>query len=1070
MTMFHCTRILLLVMLAALPAGLFAQPFRTMLYDNRINVNEVIRVADAYFAEVGTGKGTGYKGFQRWRYEYERRFYPSGDRSQFNPRQAWTAYRAFQSASRTSGATGHWTYRGPDDATNTLPPNWAAGLGRIEAVWAGGANADTVYLGSRSGGFWKTFDGGLTWRATTQDLPAVGVVDIEVHPQLRNQVWILTRHATGYTYGLLKSDDFGETWDTTGLSYGIGNAYADEFAFPTPDTLYVATNLGLLRSADGGSTWANVYSGNIVRMLVHPTNSQVLYVLNGNNFGSLRRSTDGGQTWTNHLITQSPGYPFMAVTAAAPDMIYYASNTGIYRSTDRGQSWTFRGADPTNSGFMALGASATNAQHIFAGSLNQYSSTDGGLTWITFADWINPTGTNYVHGDGRVFRAWGDRIYLGTDGFLGFSSDNGVSWEHINNNGTGVREFYRIGCSPVNAEAIVGGSQDNGTSVMLDGTWYDWIGADGMQAHFDRNNPDVWFGTIQFGALQRTTQGGLNASGVAPPTNGTNGAWITPSVIDPSNDNTLFIAFDSVFKSNDNGSTWQGLAAFGGNMDELAIAPSDSNILYMSRGTRLRRSTDNGHTWAFADPGLPSLYITRIAVHPDDPQHVAVSYSGFTASGKVYVSTNGGQSWTNRSGNLPNLPANALAYTEGPPVRLFVGMDVGVYYADAGSSTWIRYDDSLPAVIINDLEVLEGAGLIRAGTWGRGAWEAPLPGREGTPQILHVDLSPRPDDVLPKPSDSVSVQAVIRNAGGIQQAVLRWGTNLNTLTNTIPMAYVQGDSYRTVTPIPTHAEGTRIYFRISATAPNGDSARSERLMYRVKAGILCAAAGSQGTSFDFIDTVRVHTLDHASGQEYYGDFRNLYNDLYRDSSYTLMVSLNYSFPLDTMFAWVDWNGNGTVSEPGEQLLMSALDGDHKSYTTFTVPHVPAVPDTVTMRVRAVYANQPVADPCGDYFGEVEDYSIVLRDLNMVGLADVPSQGLRVWPNPTRDQVRLSWGGDPAAEWELRVSDLQGRAVLPMRRIHGSTQRLDLRSLAPGLYLVELRSEGSALRARVAVER
>jgi photosystem II stability/assembly factor-like uncharacterized protein len=1061
---------LILILGISLPASLAAQPYRPLLHDNAVNVNEVIRVADAYFAEVGTGKGTGYKGFQRWRYEYERRFYPSGDRSQFNPRQAWEAYHAFQSTARSSGMTGHWTYRGPDDATNTLPPNWAAGLGRIETVWAGAATADTVYLGSRSGGFWKTFDGGQSWRPTTQDLPAVGVVDIEVHPQRRNEVWILTRHATGYTYGLLKSSDYGETWDTTGLSYAIGTAYADEFAFPTPDTLFVATNNGLLRSADAGATWSTIYTGSIVRFLVHPTNSQVLYLLNGNNFGTLRRSTDGGQTWTNHVITNTPAYPFMAITAAAPDYLYYASNGGVYRSTDRGQTWAFRGADPTNSGFMALGVSATNANHVFAGSLNQYSSTDGGATWITFADWINPNGPNYVHADGRVFRAWGNRIYLGTDGFLGYSSDNGVTWTKINNGGTGVREFYRIGCSPLQADAIVGGSQDNGTSVMLDGTWYEWIGADGMQAHFDRNNPDVWFGTIQFGALQRTTQAGLNATGIAPPTNGTNGAWITPSVIDPSNDNTLFIAYDSVFKSNDNGTTWQPIAGFGGNMDELAIAPSDSNILYMSRNARLRRSTDNGHTWAFCDPGLPNLYITRIAVHPDDPNHVAVSYSGFTASGKVYVSTNGGQSWTNRSGNLPNLPANALAFTEGPPVRLFVGMDVGVYYTDAGSAAWTRYDDSLPAVIINDLEVLEGAGLIRAGTWGRGAWEAPLPGRVGTPQIVRVDLSPRPDDALPKPYDSVSVTAVIRNAGGIQQAVLRWSTSLNALGNTLAMAQVQGDTYRTVTPIPAHVAGTRIYFRISATAPNGDSARSERLMYRVKAGILCAASGAQGTSFDFIDTVRVHTLNHASGQDYYGDFRGIYTDLYRDSTYTLTVSLNYAFAQDSMYAWLDWNGNGSVAEPGEQLIMSALDPDHKSSTTFTVPHVPQVPDTVTLRVRAIYASNPVADPCGDYFGEVEDYSIVLRDVLMTGVAAPEAAPLRVYPNPTRDQVQLAWGPTADAVWTLRVLDLQGRSVLPIVQVRGDSHRLDLRSLAPGLYLVELLGMTQVLHTRVVVER
>jgi hypothetical protein len=316
----------------------------------------------------------------------------------------------------------------------------------------------------------------------------------------------------------------------------------------------------------------------------------------------------------------------------------------------------------------------------------------------------------------------------------------------------------------------------------------------------------------------------------------------------------------------------------------------------------------------------------------------------------------------------------------------------------------------------------------------------------------------------------VRIQAVIRNAGGIQQATLRWGTSLNNLVNTIQMIPLTADSFRTATPIPTLPEGTRVYFRISATAPNGDSARSERLMYRVKAGILCAAAGAIGTSFDFIDTVRVNTLNHASGQEYYGDFRSIYTDLYRDSSYTLMVSLNYSFALDSVFAWLDWNGNGTVSEPGEQLVMGALDADHKSFVTFTVPQVPSIPDTVTLRVRSIYANNPTADPCGDYFGEVEDYSIVLRDALMIGIAPSRSKGIEVTPNPTDEFVRLSWPPAGDNRWTVHVLDMQGRLVLPVQAVQGQQKLLDLRSLAPGLYLVKVVGSSQTHHARIAVER
>jgi photosystem II stability/assembly factor-like uncharacterized protein len=1054
-------------LLILLPILAQAQPFKYKYYDQTVNVNDLIQEAEAWYQEHGTGPGKGWKTYQRWRYEYAHRFYPSGDRSTFDPMIAakeYARFKATQASNKIASTTGYWTFRGPASADNILPPNWAAGLGQVAAVWAGAQTTDTVYLGSRSGGFWKTTNGGTTWHSTTQDLPAMGVVDIEVHPDRANEVWILTRHAAGYSYGLLKSTDFGETWGATGLTYTAQQAYAGEFVMASADSFYVSTNGGIQRSVDGGATWTSCYNGNMVTMTGHPTNSQVLYAFDSNSLTQMRRSTNGGTTWTNHSIAGQSGYPFMTTTAAAPANVYVASGSGIFKSTDQGATWANISVDPTNSGFMTLGVSATDPDLIFAGSLNQYKSTDGGTNWTVFADWVNYFGNNYIHADMRVFRAWGNDIYVGTDGFLGHSSDNGQTWTKINQ-GTGLREFYRIGCSVMNAEDIVGGSQDNGTSAMIDGTWYEWIGADGMQAHFDYNNPDIWFGTIQNGSLQRTTQAGQNADGIAP---STNGAWITPSVIDPSNENTLFIAYDSVFKSVDNGDHWQGLAALpGGNQDELAIAPSDSSILYISRGNELKRSTDNGHTWAYVNAGLPNNFINRIAVHPDDPMHVVICYSGFAAAHKVYRSTNGGSTWTNVSGNLPNLPANALAWIEGTPMRMVLGMDVGVYYADAGTSAWTLYADSLPALVVNDLEVLNGAGLLRVGTWGRGVWEAPIPGREGKPQIVRISMDPASFGPRPKPADSVHVQAVVLSPGGIQSVTMRWGTSVASQPTILTMQHVQGDTFAGI--IPPQPEGTRVYYRITAYAPNGDSARTERLMYRVKAAIPCAAAGSAGTSFDFIDTVRVALLNNASGQDHYGDFRSTYTDLYRDSSYTLMSSLNYSFTSDSMFLWVDWNHDGDF-QLTEQVVMSDIDSDHNSYGSFTVPHVPIIPDTVTMRVRCIYGTNIVADPCNNYFGEVEDYSIVVRDVVLVGVPEVQAAGLHVAPNPARDEVIVRWTISSASTSTIRLRDMQGRQVLPTASTQQTHYSLQLSALAQGIYLIEVENEGQIKRERLVIAR
>lgn len=1058
-------RLVFLSLLTWIPLFSLSQPFKHKYYDPNVNVNDLIREADAWFEANGTGPGNGWKGYQRWRYEFERRFYPSGERSTFDARIATAEYgkfKATQPTAKAAGIVGHWTFRGPSAVNSILPPSWAAGLGRIETVWAGAMTPDTVYLGSRSGGFWKTVDGGNNWHSTTQDLPAMGVVDIEVHPERPSDVWILTRHAAGYSYGLLKSTDFGETWNTTGLSYTQQQAYAGEFVMATKDSFYVTTNGGIQRSTDGGTTWASCYNGNMITMAIHPANSQILYAFD-NNLGTVRRTSDGGQTWTNHSVPGNNGYPFFATSPAQPNTVWVGSGSGIFRSTDTGLNWTFVCADPTNSGIMTLGVSGTQPNDIYAGSLSHYKSTDGGATWSMYSDWVNYFGSNYIHADMRVFRTWGNRIYAGTDGFLGYSSDNGQTWSTINQ-GVGVKEFYRIGCSAMDADDVVGGTQDNGTSVMQDGVWHEWIGADGMQAHFDYNNPETWFGTIQFGNLQRTTQAGQNANDVSA---GTNGSWITPSVIDPSNENTIFIAYDTIYKSNDNGDHWQTMAGFlSGNFDEIAISPSDSNILYISKGSAIRRSTNNGRNWTFVNAGLPNQFINRIAVHPDDPMKVAICMSGFSNGNKVFASTNGGSSWTNRSGNLPNLPANALAWTEGPSIRMILGMDVGVYYADEGTNAWTLYADSLPAVLINDLEVLNGAGLIRVGTWGRGIWEAPIPGREGMPQIVKVMMDPVSLGLRPKPADTVHITAVIRNQGGIQNATLRWGTTVAAQPNQLSMVHVQGDTFRT--SIPPLPQGTHVYYRITGTAPNGDSARTERLMYLVKEAIPCAATGAQGTTFDFIDTVRVATLNNMSGQEFYGDFRSIYTDLYRDSTYTLTAWLNYSFPLDSMFLWVDWNHDGDF-QTNEQVVMSALDADHKSLATFTVPHVAVVPDTVVMRVRSVYGSNLVADPCNSYFGEVEDYSMVLRDAVLVSTVAAFGQGFLIFPNPAADAVQVAWAAEMG--WaDVRLLDLQGRQVLSTIHTDAAGCRLELRGLPQGMYLVEVVTAEGVLRGSVLVER
>jgi hypothetical protein len=121
---------------------------------------------------------------------------------------------------------------------------------------------------------------------------------------------------------------------------------------------------------------------------------------------------------------------------------------------------------------------------------------------------------------------------------------------------------------------------------------------------------------------------------------------------------------------------------------------------------------------------LPGVQATYIAVDATDPNTAWVTFSGYTAGTKVYKTTNGGTSWTNVSTNLPNLPANCIVYEPGSNDRVYVGMDVGVYYLDNTTTTWTLYNAGLPNTPIADLEISPANPTkLYAATYGRGVYK-----------------------------------------------------------------------------------------------------------------------------------------------------------------------------------------------------------------------------------------------------------------------------------------------------------------------------------------------------------
>jgi PKD repeat protein len=699
-----------------------------MMNDPNVNFYDVQAAFNRYFQDRPTGKGTGWKQFKRWEWYMEQRVYPSGNRIQ--PDKAWRETIEFrqQNSGPIARDASDWEELGPFTWTN-VTGHWNPGMGRINAIARHPSDHSIVYIGAPSGGLWKTINEGETWVPLTDYIPAIGVSTIAIHPQNPDIIYIGTGdrdHDDTYSVGVLKSTDAGLTWEPTGLDWTVyqSRTVAKVLIRPdNPDVILAATTNGLFKSTDAGETWVQVMAGDVDDMEFKPGNPDVVYAVTKKIF----RSTDGGETFTQVPDVPSGNRVQIAVTNANPEYVYYlTASSGIYRSTDGGETFEYRSSNP-NPGYqawydLAIAASHTDPEEVHIGEINTYRSLNGGTSWVLTTDWIWGNSVGYTHCDIHEMVFYGDTLYIGSDGLISRSNDHGNNW-HTFSDGLNIRQFYRIGGSKNSPYKILGGSQDNGTSVYTYDYWHEWLGADGMECLADWSDDNIVYGTSQNGSFYKSNTGGVFGEvNISQPGSG---AWITPFVIHPADPNILFVGSNDIRKTTSGMQSWTTISSLsGGYVNGLAIAESNPDYLYVSKESDIWCTKNGGANWYDISPGLPNLYITYISVHPTDPELVAVTFSGYEEGHRVYISHDAGTTWQNYSGNLPTLPANCAVFYDDPKNPLYVGMDVGVYYRDNTTNIWEPFFNGLPNVIIYELEINKEAGKIRAGTFGRGLWES----------------------------------------------------------------------------------------------------------------------------------------------------------------------------------------------------------------------------------------------------------------------------------------------------------------------------------------------------------
>lgn len=622
--------------------------------------------------------------------------------------------------------------------------------GRVRSIIIHPSDPQTLWLGSVSGGIWKTTDGGTSWAPLADFMTNLAVSSMVIDPTNPNVLYA----GTGEGYfngdsirgaGVFKTTDGGTTWNQLPQTAASPNwYYVDRLAISPADNqvILAATRSGIWRSADGGTTWSRrLTSSFMFDVNFDPTDASKA-IASGDN-GAVRYSTDGGLTW-NSATGISGSRIEVAFARSTPNIVYASVENGqgqVYKSTDGGQSYAIVNGNSLHlqdQGWYdnALWVDPTNPNNIVVGGIRLFRSTNGGASFSQIGS---------LHADQHIiieapgFDGVSNKtVYFGNDGGIFRTTDINaglVITQELNNN-LGITQFYS-GAGNVSNGRIIGGTQDNGTLRYTGNTetWNFMAGGDGGWTAADQTNPNYFYGEFQWLQLHRSSNGGTSSQSIyegitdAVPNGTTN--FIAPFVLDPNNPNTLLAGGATLWRTTNAKSFplgWTAIkSSIGSNISAIAVANGNSDIVWVGHNNGNIFVTTNGTattpTWTQGNMPSSGRRNTRITIDPTNSNRVYVTFGGY-AVGNVWRTDNAGTSFVNITNNLPIAPVRSLVVWQNNPNFLYVGTEVGVFATANGGQTWSPSNDGPTNCSVDELFWM-GNTLVAA-THGRGMFSINL--------------------------------------------------------------------------------------------------------------------------------------------------------------------------------------------------------------------------------------------------------------------------------------------------------------------------------------------------------
>jgi PKD repeat protein len=660
-----------------------------------------------------------------------------------------------------------WTSLGP--LTMTMM-SWTMGRvsGRVSSLAVDPTNENVLYLGSASGGVWKTTNGGTSWTPVFDSAGTLSIGALALDPGNPSVLWVGTgeqgNSCTGYFgMGAFRSTDGGATFQARN---GSGSSALQLSHFQSiavqpgngQTVLAAGTGFctgsstpsagGVFRTTDGGASWTKVLSGSAGDVVFDPGNPSVAYATIAG--AGVYKSTNGGSTWSAPTRTMS-GRVRLAMAPSNSQVLYaYGSTSGLFVSTNGGGAWTLQNSGACEgqcSYNLCLDVHPTTSSRLLVGSIRFAVSTNSGtsLTWLT-TGWGSG---QKVHQDTHVVRysrSNGNRFWVGSDGGLWRTDDGGSTFTNLNTN-LNLTQFYDVAIDPTDPTRVFGGSQDNSSEARLGSQQWNVtvVTGDGFQNLIDPGNLSRVYQTSYPSSgtpsIYRSTSGGSVGSFSRMNTTGISGGgfpWVTPLAILPG---TIFTGGFDVFRTATSATgNWTKISTLGTTSSLVVISTTPgSSAAYAGNAAGSVFRTANilaaAPSWTNVTGNYPGGYVSDIAADPTDTNRVFLTRGAFGQS-KLYLSTGGGGTWTAVGTGLPNVPANAVAIDPLERDRIFVGTDVGVYESADGGQTFQPFSAGLPAgMVVTDLEVDDSPHVLVAGTYGRGAFRVNLTGGTNQPPV-----------------------------------------------------------------------------------------------------------------------------------------------------------------------------------------------------------------------------------------------------------------------------------------------------------------------------------------------